>query len=128
MTTTEPDGRLCILVVEDEVFVRMTTVDMLEELGHETIEADTGQAALAALQSTPRIDLMLTDVGLPDIRGPELAHTCRGLRPKLPIIFATGYDGDSIVQEFGDPAGTHVLPKPFQLDDLEQALRAIIGR
>lgn len=119
----EGSQSLCVLVVEDEIFVRMTTVDMLEDLGHSAVEADCARVALDLLKETSGINLLLTDVGLPDMRGPALARACRDLRPDLPVIFATGYDSGSVVGEFDGTGQIGVLSKPFQLRDLEQVLR-----
>lgn len=120
---TEGATPLCVLVVEDEMFVRMTTVDMIEDLGHTAVEADCARAALDLLKENAGINLLLTDVGLPDMRGPALARACLELRPGLPVIFATGYDSRSVVDEYEADGLVGVLTKPFQLRDLETVLR-----
>ncbi|GGC84485.1 response regulator [Chelatococcus reniformis] len=125
---TEGATSLCVLVVEDEMFVRMTTVDMLEDLGHTAIEADCARTALELLTHNAAINLLLTDVGLPDMRGPALAKACLELRPGLPVIFATGYDSRSVVDEFESGGLMGVLNKPFQLRDLETVLSTTLRR
>lgn len=83
---------LSVLVVEDDALVRMATVDMLTTLGHNAIEASNAQVALAALQIHDAIDVLLTDVGLPDMKGSELAELVHKQRPDIRIVFATGFD------------------------------------
>ena len=117
--------RLRILVVEDEIFVRLTTMDMLDELGHEAIEAENGRAALKALNAIPDIDMMLTDIGLPDVKGPALAAECRQLRPQTIILFVTGYDATSLS---GEDAEAVVIGKPFDIDDLRRAIATALKR
>jgi CheY-like chemotaxis protein len=121
----EPEAamrRLRILVVEDELLVRLTTMDMLQELGHEVVDADTGAAALAAFASDPEIEVLLTDVGLPDMSGQTLAEKCRAQRPSLKVVFATGYDSRSVAEGLKTSATLTVLGKPFQTRELRKAL------
>ena len=112
-----------LLVVEDDDIVRMLIVDVLEELEYQALEADDGEAALAILgDSDKTIDLMMTDVGLPDIDGKELAKQARALRPALPILFASGY-----AETIDVPDGMHVIGKPFSIDQLRDKLRSILA-
>src|SRR5262249_6175776 len=120
-----PPRKLRILVVEDEIFVRLTTMDMLDELGHEAIEAENGRAALKALKADTGIDIMITDIGLPDIKGLELADECRQLRPKTIVVFVTGYDTASLG---GADAEAVVIGKPFDIDDLRCAIAMALKR
>ncbi len=114
-----------ILVVEDEALIMMATVDMLRELGHETITARCAAAALAASDRMPALAAMVTDVNLPDTDGQMLAAEMRRRRPGLPIVFATGYriaiasvvgkwraDGDSQQAVRGERAGGCAAPGP----------------
>ena len=80
-----------MLVVEDDELVRMATVDMLRQLGHEVAEAGTGYDALDALRQRKDIDVLITDLGLPGMSGQELVAAAHALRPTLPILLATGY-------------------------------------
>jgi CheY-like chemotaxis protein len=107
-----------ILVVEDSEVVRMLTVEVLEELGHQVLEAAEAQAALAILQSDQPLDLLLTDVGLPGMNGQELAQAARQLRPELPILFASGYA--EVVQVDGSALASNMalIAKPFSIDQL----------
>ena len=81
-----------LLVVEDDDIVRMLMVEVLDELGYSVIEAEDAAAALRVLEDPNQtLALMMTDVGLPDMRGEVLAGKARELRPLLPVLFASGY-------------------------------------
>jgi signal transduction histidine kinase/CheY-like chemotaxis protein len=108
------------LIVEDVVLIRMTTADMMAELGFETREAANGDEALKALENDPGIGVMLTDLGLPGMTGGELAATARRLRPNLRIVVASGYSSESASD--GLPADAVFLQKPFDLPQLRRAL------
>jgi len=87
----QPASRARILVVDDDVLIAMSTVDMLEDLGHEVIEANSGASALEALEANDGVDLMITDFSMPGMNGAQLAEAVHKLRPELPILLATGY-------------------------------------
>jgi len=80
-----------ILVVDDDALVVMSTVDMLEDLGHEVIQATSGARALEVLRGQDTIDLLITDYMMPHMSGAELAEAARELRPALPVLLATGF-------------------------------------
>ncbi|PZM13942.1 hybrid sensor histidine kinase/response regulator [Rhizobium tubonense] len=80
-----------ILVVDDDALIAMSSVDMLEDLGHEVVEANSGQDALDILRSGERFDLMITDYSMPGMTGAELAKASRPFAPDMPILLATGY-------------------------------------
>lgn len=112
-----------ILVVEDDDIVRMLIVDVLEELEFSVLEADGSEQALEILNDQNRhIDLMMTDVGLPGMDGRELATLAHGLRPALPILFASGY-----AESIEVPEGMHVIGKPFSIDQLRDKVKGILG-
>jgi len=90
--------RRVILVVEDEPFIQMLIADFLEELGYATLVASDAKSALISLEADGELDLLLTDIGLPDMNGWALAEIARNLRPSLPILFATGY-GEHVATE-----------------------------
>ena len=113
-----------VLVVEDIALIRMTTVDMLDALGHESVEAGSAQEAIAAFKNDHRIDLVLTDVGLPDTSGMELVSELRKLRPEIAVIIASGYESGPARGETVS-ADTAYLPKPFDLDQLRKVLAKI---
>lgn len=87
----EDTPTMTILVVDDDVLISMSTVDMLEDLGHQVIESSSGKRALEILADVERVDLMITDYSMPKMNGMELAAAARELRPDLPILLATGY-------------------------------------
>ena len=112
-----------LLVVEDDDIVRMLMVEVLDELGYSVIEAEDGEAALQVLANPSQpLELMMTDVGLPDMRGDVLAGKARELRPLLPVLFASGY-ADSI----NVPEGMHLIGKPFSIDQLRDKVVAMLG-
>jgi CheY-like chemotaxis protein len=112
-----------ILVVEDDAIVRMLIVDVLEELDYRVLEAEDKQEALAVLQdSGVAIALMMTDVGLPDGNGCDLAKTAQVLRQGMPILIASGY-----AETVDNPPGTEVLGKPFSIDQLRDKVRDMVG-
>jgi len=120
------EPKLRILLVEDEVLVRLTTNDMLLDFGHEVEEAHDGRSALAIVEAGKPIDLLITDIGLPDMSGAALAAECRRHLPELRVIFASGYGADRIKDVASDTA--HVmLAKPFLIGDLKRALDQAIG-
>ena len=84
-------GALRILFVDDDALIAMSTVDLLEDLGHSVIEAASGEEALQVLEGSTEIDLMITDYSMPRMNGGELSMAARKLRPGLPILLATGY-------------------------------------
>ena len=109
-----------VLVVEDDPLVRLSAVDMVEALGFAALAASDGETALEMLRGEARVDVLFTDVGLPGLRGPELAAAGATLRPGLKIVFASGY-GDML----GDAvAGAVHLGKPYQQDQLAEVLGA----
>ncbi|PYY71395.1 response regulator [Pseudomonas jessenii] len=112
-----------ILVVEDDAIVRMLIVDVLEELEFKVLEADGSEEALLRLKDVNQdIDLMMTDVGLPDMDGRELATHARTIRPNLPILFASGY-----AENIEVPEGMHLIGKPFSIDQLRDKVKSILG-
>ena len=113
-----------LLVVEDDDIVRMLMVEVLDELGYTVIEAENATAALRVLEDPNQaLALMMTDVGLPDTRGEELAAKARELRPLLPVLFASGY-----AESVDVPEGMHLIGKPFSIDQLREKVQAILGK
>ncbi|MGN6082786.1 ATP-binding protein [Trinickia sp.] len=83
--------RATILLVDDDALISTSTAYLLEDLGHEVIEANSGGDALAVLETGRRVDLLITDYAMPKMTGTQLAAAARALRPDLPVIIATGY-------------------------------------
>ncbi len=117
--------KLIVLLVEDEPLIALTLVDLLDELGHETVEATTAADALATFRDRPDIDLLVTDIGLPDMPGDALARQCRAIRPDLPVLFATGHFTPTPSEEETADPPTVRITKPFQFEDLDRALRRL---
>jgi PAS domain S-box-containing protein len=115
-----------VLVVDDEPTVRMLVTETLEELGYAAIEAVDAQTGLAALQRAPRIDLLVTDVGLPGLNGRQLADAARVLRPELKVLFMTGYAHNAAVGNGALDPGMEIITKPFALDALAKKIRDMI--
>ncbi|HEY0184519.1 MAG TPA: PAS domain S-box protein [Rhodopila sp.] len=117
-----------VLVVDDEPSIRMLVAEVLHDLGYTPIEAADGLAALKVLQSNVRIDLLITDVGLPGgINGHQMVDMARQTRPDLKVLFMTGYAGNAAAG--GEPlnAGVYLLTKPFAMDQLASRIRTIIS-
>ncbi len=120
------DGE-CVLVVEDDAAVRMLIVDVLGGLGYGVLEAADGSAAVPILESAARIDLMISDVGLPGINGRKLAEIARRNRPGLKVLFVTGYAEKAAVRGDFLDAGMDMITKPFALDVLAVRIRTMIA-
>lgn len=114
-----------VLLVEDEVLVAALAVDALEELGYRSIEATTSKAAREIASGGAQLAFAVIDVGLPDGRGDALAIELRGLRPDLPIIIATGYDGAHLDARLRGHPHTAVLGKPYDIAQLQAAIKSI---
>ncbi|WP_434389988.1 PAS domain-containing protein [Melittangium boletus] len=118
-----------VLVVEDEPAVRMLVMEILEDLGYAALEAPEARAALGLLEQADRVDLLVTDVGLPGgMNGRQLAEVARQRRPGLKVLFITGYaEGASVRGGFLAP-GMEMITKPFALDALAARIREMIER
>ncbi|MBS0275325.1 MAG: CHASE3 domain-containing protein [Proteobacteria bacterium] len=110
--------KLKVLIVEDVALIRMTTVDMVESLGHATLEAGDGPQALALVEANPDVDVMLTDLGLPGMSGIQLVKEVRALRPKLKIVIASGYSTES-AGNAELPKDVSFMPKPYNDSQLK---------
>jgi signal transduction histidine kinase/ActR/RegA family two-component response regulator len=114
-----------VLVVEDEAVVRLLSVDMLSDLGYHVLEAADGPAALRIVQSAQRIDLLVTDIGLPGLNGRQVADAAREKRPNLKILFMTGYAEKAAGNSFL-ASGMEIITKPFTMDVLALKVREMI--
>ena len=117
-----------VLVVDDEPTVCMLVAEVLTELGYQAIETADGAGALKVFHSKSRVDLLITDVGLPGgMNGRQVADAGRVLRPGLKVLFITGYaETTAIGNGFLEP-GMHVLTKPFEIESLASRIRAIMA-
>ena len=136
--TTEPQPELSevahttqggtVLVVDDEPIVRMLVVDVLQELGYTAIEAGNGQSGLKILQTAGRIDLLITDIGLPGgLNGRQVAEAARKLRPELKVLFITGYAENAVLSHGRIDTGMHVLTKPFAMEALASRIQGLLA-
>ncbi|MEO6340256.1 MAG: ATP-binding protein [Caulobacteraceae bacterium] len=116
-----------VLVVEDDPTVRLLIAEVLRELGYVNHEACDSREALPILQSSQRIDLMVSDVGLPGMNGRQLADLARETRPELRVLFVTGYaESAAVLDQFLAP-GMDLMTKPFTLDALGIKIRDMIA-
>jgi signal transduction histidine kinase len=111
-----------ILMVDDDSLIGMATADMLQDLGHTVIEANSGRMALEILDRGQQIDLMMTDYAMPGMTGVELAAKVRGRLPGLPILLATGYADMPAGQKFDLPR----LSKPYAQSALKTAIDRLL--
>ncbi len=115
-----------VLVVDDDHAVRATTAALLSELGYDVYEASGGDDALDALECEPPIDLMLTDVVMPGMTGPELARQARLRYPHLPVVFISGYSDPNSLS--GAEGFTDLVRKPARPEVLVQAIESALSR
>jgi PAS domain S-box-containing protein len=116
-----------VLIVEDDPAVRVLVSEVLSELGYAFVEAGDAAGAVPILESGQRIDLMISDVGLPGMNGRQLAEIGRQLRPGLKVLFITGYAEHAAVRAGFLDAGMQMITKPFALDHLTAKVREMIG-
>jgi PAS domain S-box-containing protein len=116
-----------VLVVEDEPIVRGVILEMLQDQGFRTLEAVDGPSGLRILRANARIDLLVTDVGLPGINGRQLADQARETRPGLKILFMTGYAESAAISQGFLQGGMEMITKPFELDNLSRKIRSMIS-
>jgi CheY-like chemotaxis protein len=116
-----------VVVVDDETTVRMLVAETVGDLGYIAREASDGAAALRILDAGGRVDLLVTDVGLPGLNGRQLADAARVTRPELKVLFITGYAHHAALGSGSalEP-GMELMTKPFALDDLATRVRTMV--
>jgi PAS domain S-box-containing protein len=123
----EPGQGETVLVIDDEVSIRMLIGDVLGEAGYRFLEAGDGPSGLKILNSDSRIDLLVTDVGLPGgFNGRQVADAARQTRPGLKVLFITGYADNAVIGNGHLDPGMQVITKPFPMTALAQRVREII--
>ncbi len=123
----KPGDGESVLIVDDEPTVRMLVTEALEELAYKVLEAGDGQSGLDILRGGRRIDLLVTDVGLPGgMNGRQLADAARQIRPNLKILFITGYAANAAVGNGLVEAGMEIMTKPFAIQALANKVRSMI--
>ncbi len=117
-----------VMVVEDDPAVRMLVLDLLRELGYQAFEAEDAKSALPLLESDLRVDLLVTDVGLPGMNGRQLAEIARQHRPGLKILFMTGYAQKAAERQGFLEDGMDMVAKPFAIELLANKIRTMISQ
>ena len=117
-----------VVVVEDDPAVRMLVLNVLAELGYRAFEAEDARSALPLLESPMRVDLLVTDVGLPGMNGRQLAEIARQQRPGLKVLFMTGYAEKAAERQGFLEPGMDLMAKPFSIEEMAQKIRQMIGR
>jgi CheY-like chemotaxis protein len=113
-----------ILLVDDDDGVREVTGAMLKEMGYVVIEAGSGGAALEIIQSGIKVDLVLLDFAMPGMNGAELGRQIQLKRPRLPLLFVTGFAEQSALAGVGE---AFIVQKPFLDDELAKKINAILN-
>ncbi|ASL48915.1 Blue-light-activated protein (plasmid) [Burkholderia sp. AD24] len=126
VTEDDTSNNEVVLVAEDEEVVRLLVVEVLGDLGYRVLEAADGRAALRILQSTQKIDLFVTDIGLPEINGRQVVDAAREIRSSLKVLFMTGYaevaaDGQFLEKDM------ELIAKPFTVDKLAAKIREMLS-
>jgi PAS domain S-box-containing protein len=128
IATLEQSGKVAtVLIVDDEPTVRMLVIDILQHLGFAWIEAADSATGLKVLQSDARIDLLVSDVGLPGgMNGRQMADAGRVGRPGLQVLFITGYAENAVLNNGYLEPGMAVLTKPFSMEEMAVRIRSMI--
>jgi signal transduction histidine kinase len=121
------DGTTLILLVDDDVGVRVFAAEALTELGYRVLTASGGHDGLAVLDAHPQIDLLLTDVEMAQITGWELADIARQLRPGLKVLLMTGFTREAPERVGERIPGAGLLRKPFTLEELAHRVHALLS-
>jgi signal transduction histidine kinase len=120
------DGEV-VLVIDDEPTIRMLIAEVLEELGYAIMEAWDGASGMRVLQSDVRIDLLITDVGLPNgMNGRQVADAARQMRPNLKVLFITGYAENAVIGNGHLDKGMQLIAKPFEMNALVRKIRELV--
>jgi len=126
---TRLGGSETVLVVEDQNEVRRLITGVLASYGYRVLEAPNGSSALTEAKDYPgRIDLLLTDVIMPDMTGKDVADRLRPARPEMKVLYVSGYSGEVIAHRGVLEAGVAYLPKPFTPTLLVTKVRQVLGQ
>jgi CheY-like chemotaxis protein len=125
-TQVPPTGTETILLAEDAAAVRGAARHILERCGYTVLEAPNGTVALRSAESASTIDLLLTDVVMPEMSGRELAEKFVKLKPHAKVLFMSGYTDDAVIHHGVLRPGTAYLQKPFSPDTLARKVREVL--
>ena len=121
-------GSETVLLVEDEESVRQLIRETLQAKGYKVVEAENGEAGVAAAAKHPgKIDMIITDVVMPGMGGREMVKNLAKSRPETKVLYLSGYTEDAIVNEGTIESGTAFLQKPFTLQNLSRKVREVLG-
>ena len=115
-----------VVVIEDEPVVRGLIVEVLNDLGYQALEAGDGPSGLALLNATARVDLLVTDIGLPGLNGRQVADAARVTKPGLKVLFMTGYAENAAVAHGFLEHDMQMMTKPFAIESLAARIRRMI--
>ena len=119
------DGEV-ILVVEDDEKIRFLSVEALRDFGYTVVQAGDASQALAVLAVQPRVDLLFTDIVMPDVNGRQLADKARESRPDLKVLYTSGFTKNAVVHNGVLDPGVALISKPFTIDDLAIKVRLVL--
>ncbi|HJX82710.1 MAG TPA: response regulator [Candidatus Angelobacter sp.] len=119
-------GKETVLVVEDEEPLRCVVTDLLTQFGYHVLSAASGKEALALVQSSKTIDMLVTDVVMPEMTGPELAAKVLQSRPKVKIIFVSGYTDGHLASHGSLTPEAVLVHKPFSIKVLTAKMRELL--
>lgn len=115
-----------VLIVDDDESVRKTSIEIIEALGYQTLEAENGKDAMRLVMAQKnRIDVILSDIVMPEMSGTDLAIALRSIKIETPIIFMTGYDNHA--RDVRDIEYSRVMNKPFDISSLSMALHQALS-
>ncbi|MFB3120540.1 MAG: ATP-binding protein, partial [Stenotrophomonas maltophilia] len=129
-SSSSPRGKETVLLAEDEPLVRSMAATVLRDRGYEVLEASNGEEALRTVEKHggEGIELLLTDVVMPQMGGPELAEKLHATHPNIKVLFTSGYAGDSLSELDALPTGTEFLPKPYMPETLAVKVREVLNQ
>jgi len=116
-----------ILVVEDDEKIRFLSVEALRDFGYTIVQAGDASQALAVLAVTPRVDLLFTDIVMPDMNGRQLADRARETSPDLTVLYTTGFTKKAVVRNGVLDPGVALISKPFTIDQLVIKVRLVLN-
>lgn len=125
---TDLTGKGTILLVEDEIPVRTFSSRALQNKGYEVFEADSGEQGLQIIEKYEgRISVIITDVMMPGMTGPDMVEQIHATYPHIPVIFISGYGEDAFMSSYGSKRSFNFLPKPFTLNQLAQKVKEVMS-